>query len=120
MLRTIAFLESSGDPNPQHSGKEVGLMQLMPDTARRLGVTDRKDPQQSIRGAAKLLHHLWTKYGGDKAAVLAAYNEGEPAFDRHRRRGEPLPEVTRRYVQNGLYLLEGKGRPSWQLQAANR
>src|SRR5262249_58739466 len=100
---------------------EKGLMQLMPATAKALGV-DPTNVQQSIQGAGKLLGHLWRKYKGDKAAALAAYNMGEPAFDRRRRLGKPLPEVTRQYVVNGLYLLEGVGRPSWlkAIQKAQR
>jgi soluble lytic murein transglycosylase-like protein len=105
----VALLESSGDPNAVGKQGEKGLMQLMPATARALGV-DPANREESIRGAAKFLRHLMVKYRGNIASVLAAYNEGEPAFDRHRRRGEPLPETTRHYVERGLALLRGAGR----------
>ena len=104
LLSTIAYLESAGNPNAIGSQGERGLMQLMPATARALGV-DPTDPQASVQGAAELLRHYMQKYRGDIASVLAAYNEGETAFDRHRQRGEPLPAITQRYVRNGLAIL---------------
>ena len=86
-------------------------MQFMPDTARRLGV-DPRNPQQSIRGAAELLSHLMDKYKGQIWKVLAAYNEGEPAFDRRQRRSpglQSLPDSTQKYVRRALQLLRGGG-----------
>lgn len=110
LLHTVAQLESSGNPNAVGSSGERGLMQLMPATARSLKV-DPSDPQQAIRGAATLLRHLMQKYRGDIAKVLAAYNEGETAFDRRMRRGLPLPSVTQQYVRHGLALLRAGGQP---------
>jgi len=107
LLHAIAQLESSGNPDAVGGSGEIGLMQFMPATAKALKV-DPRDPEQSIRGAATLLRHLMQKYRGDIASVLAAYNEGETAFDRRRRRGQALPAITQRYVRNGLALL-GRG-----------
>jgi len=110
LLRVVAHLESSGNPDAKGGSGEVGLMQLMPSTARSLGV-DPRDPRDSIRGAAQLLGRLMRKYNGVTWKVLAAYNEGEPAFDRRQRKSpgrQSLPATTQRYVANGLRLLRGQ------------
>jgi soluble lytic murein transglycosylase-like protein len=105
LLRTVARLESNINPNaPRGGAGEIGMFQLMPDTARRLGV-DASNPDDNIRGAAKLLGHLMERYKGDISSVLAAYNEGEPAFERRRKRGQAPPATTRNYVRNGMQLM---------------
>lgn len=114
LISTIVQLESGGNPDAVGTSGEHGLAQLMPATARTLGV-DPRDPQQAIRGAATLLRHLMTKYRGDIAKVLAAYNEGETQFDKRMKRGLPLPPITQRYVRNGLALLRAGGQ---QIQRA--
>jgi len=70
-----------GKPITSYSGA-VGLMQLMPATARALGVSDSTDAVQNIRGGTKLLASLSKKYNGDTAKVLAAYNAGEKVVDK--------------------------------------
>lgn len=72
---------SDGKPITSYSGA-VGLMQLMPATARALGVSDSADAVQNIRGGTKLLATLSKKYNGDTAKVLAAYNAGEKVVDK--------------------------------------
>jgi hypothetical protein len=74
-----------------------GLMQLMPATARRLGVTDPFDPEQNVRGGARYLNELMRMFNDDLRLALAAYNAGEGAVLRHGRAIPPYPE-TRQYV----------------------
>jgi soluble lytic murein transglycosylase-like protein len=72
-------------------------MQLMPATARRLGVTDPFDPEQNVRGGARYLTELLRMFNDDMRLALAAYNAGENAVLRHGRVIPPYPE-TRQYV----------------------
>lgn len=74
-----------------------GLMQLMPATARRLGVTDPFDPEQNVRGGARYLTELMRMFNDDMRLALAAYNAGEGAVMRYGRAIPPYPE-TRQYV----------------------
>lgn len=74
----------SGGINRRTSNKGAqGLMQLMPDTAEELGVTDVMDPEQNIRGGATYLRQMRDKYGGDREKMLAAYNWGLGNLDKH-------------------------------------
>jgi soluble lytic murein transglycosylase-like protein len=74
----------------------VGLMQLMPATAERFGVTDRLDGRQSIDGGVKFLRFLLDTFKDPKLAI-AGYNAGEHAVMRHKNKIPPYPE-TRNYV----------------------
>ncbi|MGB2815718.1 MAG: lytic transglycosylase domain-containing protein [Burkholderiaceae bacterium] len=74
-----------------------GLMQLMPATARRLGVSDPFDPEQNVRGGARYLVELLRLFNDDLRLALAAYNAGENAVLRAGRSIPPYPE-TRQYV----------------------
>jgi soluble lytic murein transglycosylase-like protein len=74
-----------------------GLMQLMPATARRLGVTDPFDPEQNVRGGARYLNELMRLFNDDLRLALAAYNAGENAVLKYGRSIPPYPE-TRQYV----------------------
>lgn len=78
-----------------------GLMQLMPATARRLGVSDPFDPEQNVRGGARYLNELLRLFDNDLPLALAAYNAGESAVMRHGRSVPPFPE-TRQYVTRVL------------------
>jgi soluble lytic murein transglycosylase-like protein len=81
-----------------------GLMQLMPSTARGLGVTDSLDPTQNVMGGAKLLRQLLDRYQGDTRLALAAYNAGPGAVDKHG--GVPPYAETQRYVPKVLAAAE--------------
>ena len=70
-----------------------GLMQLMPETARRYGVRDSMDPRDNINGGVKYLKDLMTLFRGDLKLVAAAYNAGENAVIRYGRRVPPYAET---------------------------
>lgn len=73
--------ESGFDPCAVSRKGALGLMQLMPDTARELGVGDVFDLEENIRGGARYLRRLLDRYGGDLALALGAYNAGPSAVD---------------------------------------
>ena len=92
-----------------------GLMQLMPSTARRLGVRDSFDPVQNINGGSRYLKELMTMFGGRVDLVLASYNAGEGAVMKYGRAVPPYREtrdyvkrITRRYGQQENSHLKGK------------
>lgn len=103
LLHAIIAVESNYDPRAVSSRGAVGLMQLMPATAQRYGVTDRYDPVENIQGGAKYLHDLLQRYHGNLPLVLAAYNAGEGAVDRYDSRIPPYSE-TRDYVPRVMNL----------------
>lgn len=99
-VRAVIRVES--DYNQQvvsHAGA-CGLMQLMPATAARMGVTDVFDPRQNIMGGTRYLRILANQFNGDLVLVIAAYNAGEGAVLRYR--GIPPYEETQRYVRRVL------------------
>jgi hypothetical protein len=77
LLHAVIRAESSYNPNSISSAGAAGLMQLMPATAERFGVTDRLDPEQSIRGGSAYLQQLIKLFNGNIMLVLAGYNAGE-------------------------------------------
>jgi soluble lytic murein transglycosylase-like protein len=98
--------ESNFDPNAVSPKNAQGLMQLIPDTARRFGVRNPLDPAQNIRGGMAYLRWLLAYFEGDIALVAAAYNAGEGAVERYR--GVPPYAETRLYVRKILDRLEGR------------
>jgi soluble lytic murein transglycosylase-like protein len=79
----------------------LGVMQLMPKTAKELGV-DPYDEAQNIHGGVKYIKQLLERYGGDKNLAVAAYNGGPGRVDAYKNRGAPLPPETTNYVKNIL------------------
>lgn len=97
LVRAVIEAESGFNPRAvSHRGAQ-GLMQLMPSTARRLGVEDPFDPEQNVRAGTRELRRLLDRYAGDVVLALAAYNAGQGAVDRHG--GVPPYGETRRYVR---------------------
>jgi soluble lytic murein transglycosylase-like protein len=96
LIRAVIRQESGFNPLAvSHKGAQ-GLMQLMPETARRLGVQDVFDPAENVLGGAKLLRQLMDRYEGDLDLALAAYNAGEAAMERYG--GLPPYRETEDYV----------------------
>ncbi|GAB2660933.1 lytic transglycosylase domain-containing protein [Arenimonas aestuarii] len=97
VVRAIIHAESAFRPNAvSHAGAQ-GLMQLIPATASRFGVSDVFQPEQNIRGGVQYLAWLLKRYNGDLTLAAAGYNAGEGAVDRHG--GVPPYAETQRYVQ---------------------
>jgi soluble lytic murein transglycosylase-like protein len=89
--------ESNFDPRARSAKHAQGLMQLIPQTAKRFGVRDVLDPNDNVRGGLAYLRWLLSYYRGRVPLVLAAYNAGEDAVDRFR--GIPPYPETQRYVR---------------------
>ncbi|WP_370451264.1 lytic transglycosylase domain-containing protein [Lysobacter sp. N42] len=96
-LRAIAHAESGFDPQAVSPKGARGVMQLMPGTARELGVTDPHSPVQSIDGGARHLRQLIRRYRGDLVLAAAAYNAGAGVVARYG--GVPPYRETRAYVE---------------------
>lgn len=101
LLDAVIQVESGHNPNALSARGAAGLMQLMPATARRYGVSDPFQPDANIRGGAQYLRDLTRMFDGDLRLTLAAYNAGEGAVLRHGQRVPPYAE-TRRYVSEVL------------------
>lgn len=98
LLHAVIQAESAYDPNAVSRAGAVGLMQLMPVTARRYGVRDRRNPDQNLVGGTRYLRHLLELFGGNMELAVAAYNAGENAVIRYGRAVPPYPE-TRQYLK---------------------
>jgi soluble lytic murein transglycosylase-like protein len=103
LLRAVIVVESGFDAGAVSPKGARGLMQLMPGTARAYGATDASDPTQNIHAGARYLRYLMDRYANDLELVLAAYNAGETAVDRHRRKVPPYRE-TLAYVPKVLRI----------------
>lgn len=101
LVHAVVTAESAYDPDALSSAGAVGLMQLMPATARRFGVTNRNNPRDNVTGGTRYLRVLIDLFGNDLRLALAAYNAGENAVIRHGRKVPPYPE-TQRYVRKVL------------------
>lgn len=85
--------ESAYDPEGVSRAGAVGLMQLMPDTARRYGVRNRRDPSQNVDGGIRYLRDLLHMFNNNAVLALAAYNAGENAVIRHGNQVPPYNET---------------------------
>jgi soluble lytic murein transglycosylase-like protein len=99
-IRAVMRVESDFNPTVVSRAGAMGLMQLMPRTARSMGVSDPFDARQNIHGGARYLRILANHFKGDLVLTVAAYNAGEGAVQKYR--GIPPYKETQRYVRRVL------------------
>jgi hypothetical protein len=114
LIHSVIKVESNYNPFAISSKGAQGLMQLIPATARRFGVSDVFNAAQNIQGGAKYLKYLLDLYGGNYALALAAYNAGEAAVARYGH-VPPFPET-----QNYLILVARQLEESRKAEAAKQ
>jgi soluble lytic murein transglycosylase-like protein len=105
LVRAVIKVESNFNPNAVSRKGAMGLMQLMPQTARQLNVSNPFDPEQNVDAGVRQLKQLMENYGGDVKLTLAAYNAGPGAVARSA--GVPHYAETRKYVKRITQLYYG-------------
>lgn len=116
LVHAMIQVESDYDPQARSRKGAMGLMQLIPATARRFGVENPFDPRQNIEGGVTYLNYLLDLFHGDVPLSLAAYNAGENSV--LRAHGIPPFRETQRYVEKVTSLYRGD--PDWHPRARDR
>lgn len=106
LIDALVVVESGYDPKAVSRKGAMGLMQLMPETAKRLDVDDPFNPAENIRGGVREFSRLVRRYSGNLQLALAAYNAGEGAVARYR--GVPPYAETRSYISKILSIYTGR------------
>jgi soluble lytic murein transglycosylase-like protein len=109
LVRSVIKVESNFNPNAVSRKGAMGLMQLMPQTARSLNVSNPFDPEQNVDAGVRHLKKLLESYGGDVRLTLAAYNAGSGAVARSA--GVPRFSETQNYVKRITNLYYGGSEP---------
>jgi len=102
LAMAVAITESNLQPQAVSAAGAVGVMQLMPETAKRLGVRNLKDPRENIDGGVHYLKQLLTTFNGDVVKAVAAYNAGPSAVMHYN--GVPPYAETQNYVDKVMAL----------------
>ena len=97
-MHAIITVESWYNPNAVSRAGAIGLMQLMPETAKRYGVINRRDVKESINGGSRYLSDLLRMFNNNIRLALAAYNAGENAVKKYDNTVPPYRE-TKNYVE---------------------
>ncbi|MBW2734981.1 MAG: lytic transglycosylase domain-containing protein [Deltaproteobacteria bacterium] len=97
LVRAVIRVESDYDPRAVSRVGASGLMQMMPATARGMGVTDSFNPRQNIFGGTRFLRVLANRFSGDLVLTIAAYHAGPGAVRKYK--GIPPYRTTQRYVR---------------------
>ncbi len=105
LVHAVIMAESAYDPNAVSRAGAVGLMQLMPETAKRYGVHDRRNPSQNVEGGTRYLRDLLVLYNDNLRLALAAYNAGEGAVAKYNYTIPPYKE-TQNYVKKVLAFMQ--------------
>lgn len=100
LVRSVIKVESDFNPQAVSPKGAQGLMQLMPGTAREMGVQESFDPEQNVEGGVKFLSQMLSRYGNNRELALAAYNAGPGAVEA--RGGVPPFGETQDYVNRVL------------------
>ena len=103
LLHAVVATESAYDPEAVSSAGAVGLMQLMPDTAKRYGVENRRDPTNNLSAGTRYLKDLLLRFDNNIELALAGYNAGEKAVEKYGNQVPPYEE-TQTYVRRVLAL----------------
>jgi soluble lytic murein transglycosylase-like protein len=110
LVRAVVQVESAFNPRAISRVGAMGLMQLMPATAREFGVFNAFDPVENIRGGVAYLRQLLDRYSNNEELALAAYNAGPGAVDKHNQTVPPYRE-TKNYVKQISQITQTTNRP---------
>jgi len=113
LVRAVIKVESNFNPNAVSRKGAMGLMQLMPQTARKMNVSNPFDPEQNVDAGVRQLKQLMQNYNGDVKLTLAAYNAGAGAVARSA--GVPHYRETRNYVKRITQIYYNGSDPGSQL-----
>ncbi len=117
LLHALITIESVYDPNAISRAGAVGLMQLMPATARRYGVYDRHNPVANLNGGTRYLKDLLNRFDNKVELALAGYNAGENAVERYGNKIPPFDE-TQEYVRKVMQLYT-EASPASKIEASS-
>ncbi len=129
LIRAVIAVESGYNPSAVSRAGAVGLMQLMPGTAKRYNVTDSRDPEQNIHGGAQYLRDLLHMFNNNLHLAIAAYNAGEQAVMKYGNRIPPyretvayVPKVMKFYRQysTAIALAEKPGSKRYSPASRNK